>query len=209
MVRSTSGNKMSDTAMLTRGTANKPGTGGPAGDLVDDAVTPGGGASGTITFTLFHRPDDLRGRRRRVPARTRDEDPDRRRQLRAGQLHAGFAGHLHLGRELHRRLAEHEERRTRRPAPITSEDVVVRQIPTHIKTKQSWYPNDTATITSTIGNLAAGGTVAFNLYATDDCSGAALFSREHDVTGGNNSAEVSTTTPAHVQDHHRLQRPRG
>src|SRR5262249_31313078 len=43
----------------------------------------------------------------------------------------------------------------------SAEDVVVQQIPTDLKTKQSWFPNDTATIctgtcATTSGNLAAG-----------------------------------------------------
>src|SRR5262249_40062157 len=54
-------------------------------------------------------------------------------------------------------------------------------------------PNDTATITSTIGNLAAGGSVQFSLYANATCLGGALFTQTVSVPGGAPSAEVSTT----------------
>jgi hypothetical protein len=46
------------------------------------------------------------------------------------------------------------------------EDVVVRQIPTAISTAQKVFPNDSATITSSVAgnNLPSGGTVIFRLY---------------------------------------------
>jgi hypothetical protein len=58
-----------------------------------------------------------------------------------------------------------------------NEDVTVQQIPTDIKSKQSWYPNDTATVCSgtcstlsgTLAN-ATGGTLDFYLYASASCS---------------------------------------
>src|SRR6185503_19808746 len=75
----------------------------------------------------------------------------------------------------------------------TDEDVVVRQIPTEIKTKQDWMPNDTATISSTIGNLVAGGSVQFSLYPNATCTGTASFTQTVAVPGGAATAEVSTT----------------
>jgi hypothetical protein len=76
----------------------------------------------------------------------------------------------------------------------TPEDVTVRQIPTDIKTKQSWFPNDTATITSTVtgDNLGAGGTVDFTLYDTGTCTGNALYTERQTLTGGSHSEEVAT-----------------
>jgi len=80
------------------------------------------------------------------------------------------------------------------------EDVVVRQIPTDVKTKQSWYPNDTATITSTAAGdlLAAGGTVEFTLYDTGTCTGNVLYKETKTnvvPAGGLHSKEVSTSNP--------------
>ena len=65
-----------------------------------------------------------------------------------------------------------------------NETVQVLQIPTAIKTKQSWFPNDTATISATSGNLGAGGSVVFTLYSTDDCTGAVLYTETETITGG-------------------------
>jgi hypothetical protein len=50
-----------------------------------------------------------------------------------------------------------------------AEKVTVRQIPTEISTHQSAFPNDSATITSSVAgnNLPAGGTVIFRLYQAD------------------------------------------
>ena len=75
----------------------------------------------------------------------------------------------------------------------TNEDVTVRQIPTEIKTKQSWIPNDTATISATTGNLAAGGTVAFSLYGNATCSGTALYSETKTLSGGSPTEQVGTS----------------
>jgi hypothetical protein len=74
----------------------------------------------------------------------------------------------------------------------TREDVTVRQIPTEVKTKQGWYPQDTATVTSTVGNLASGGTVDFYLFDNAGCTGTAKYAERVSVTGGSASQEVST-----------------
>jgi hypothetical protein len=74
-----------------------------------------------------------------------------------------------------------------------NEDVTIQQIPTNIKTQQSWIPNDTATVTAASGNLAAGGTVAFSLYSNATCSGTALYTESKTLTGGSTSEEVGTS----------------
>jgi hypothetical protein len=78
-------------------------------------------------------------------------------------------------------------------AAPSSEKVTVEQIPTEIKTKQSWIPNDTANIHATSGNLAAGGTVVFSLFSNNTCSGTPLFTQTKTLTGGATDEEVSTT----------------
>ena len=75
-----------------------------------------------------------------------------------------------------------------------TEVVQVQQIPTTIKTKQSWFPNDTALISASTGNLPAGGTVVFTLFTNADCTGAVLYGPEtRNVTGGNPTETLSTT----------------
>ena len=73
-----------------------------------------------------------------------------------------------------------------------AEKVTVQQIPTDIKTRQSWFPNDTATVSATSGNLVAGGSVLFELFTNATCTGTAAFSETVAVPGGASSAEVGT-----------------
>jgi hypothetical protein len=75
-----------------------------------------------------------------------------------------------------------------------NEAVTVQQIPTDIKSKQSWYPNDTATISSTVtgDNLVAGGTVDFSFYTSSDCTGSAVYSERQTLAGGSHTEEVGT-----------------
>jgi hypothetical protein len=75
----------------------------------------------------------------------------------------------------------------------SNERVTVEQIPTDIITRQSWFPNDTATVSATAGNLAAGGKVLFELFTNATCDGTAVYSEEVDVPGGSPSAEVGTS----------------
>jgi len=79
------------------------------------------------------------------------------------------------------------------------EDVVVQQIPTEIKSAQSWFPNDFATITSTVtgDNLVAGGTVDFSLYNDASCgkapgTGTVQYSERQTLAGGTHSEQVRT-----------------
>ena len=86
---------------------------------------------------------------------------------------------------------------------------MVRQIPTAIKTKQSWIPNDTATITVDIGNLVAGGSVAFTSTTNATCTGSAVYAQTVAVPGGGPSAEVSTTNDDTPTFTNPLRRRRG
>jgi hypothetical protein len=75
----------------------------------------------------------------------------------------------------------------------TDEDVTVRQIPTGVISKQSWIPNDTATVSASTGNLASGGSVVFELWNTATCDGTKLYTETVSVPGGSPTAEVSTS----------------
>jgi hypothetical protein len=197
------GQPVIDRANLT-GTANRPGTGG----LGDGSINPTGGngpAQGTITFKLYG-PDtagstancntlaagfatahpngiqvNVNGDGVYGPVSFTPEAP--------GVYHwkATYDGDL-----LNPNTEPSGEANSNCTDP--NEDVTVRQIPTDIKTKQSWFPNDTATITSTVAgdNLGAGGTVDFTLHPTADCTGTALYSERQTLTGGTNSEEVTT-----------------
>jgi hypothetical protein len=76
------------------------------------------------------------------------------------------------------------------------EESFVSQIPTTVITKQSWYPNDTATIASTVGNLA-GGHVDFALYNNADCTAGTnnvniLYTERQSIGSSGSSQEVKT-----------------
>jgi hypothetical protein len=77
----------------------------------------------------------------------------------------------------------------------TTECFHVVTIPTSIKSKQSWYPNDTATVTASSGNLGASGTIVFQFFASTDCTGTVLYQETQTVTGGATSEEHSTSNP--------------
>jgi len=187
------GQPVTDTAVLT-GTANQEGSGGPAGstDGSINPTVPGGPAGGTITFTLVK--NDCTTLATGTGLNPQTVGPV------IGDGSYGPVSFIPDAPGIYHWKATY----TGDPPNTVgtfhnltctdpSESVVVRQIPTEIKTKQSWIPNDTATITSTIGNLAAGGSVAFSLYANPTCTGGALFSQTVSVPGGAPSAEVSTT----------------
>ena len=65
-------------------------------------------------------------------------------------------------------------------------------IGTDLKTQQSWFPNDTATVSAESGVLGPDGSVTFALFPNATCSGLATYSESVDVTGGTASEEVST-----------------
>ena len=186
------GSPVTDTALLTN-TANHQGSAGPAGstDGSINPTVPGPAAGGTITFTLLKNDCTTLAtgtgtNPQNVPVSGDGPygpvsfTPDAPGTYHWVAIYSGDAPNT-VGNS-HNSLCNDP-----------SESVIVRQIPTEIKTKQSWIPNDTATITATIGNLAAGGTVSFSLYTNPTCTGSAVFSQTLPVPGGTPSAEVSTT----------------
>jgi len=191
------GQPVTDTAVLTN-TANHQGSGGPAGST-DGSINPataGGPASGTITFTLMksdcrtvasgtgQNPSTVpvHGDGTYGPATFVPDAP--------GTYHwvASYSGDA-----VNTIGSSHNDSCT-----DSLEDVVVRQIPTEIKSKQDWIPNDTATVTSTIGDLADGGNVVFTLYDNATCNGNVKYTQTVSVQGGAASREVSTSNTTKV-----------
>jgi hypothetical protein len=163
------GQPVTDTATLGN-TAHKPGTGGPDPDATTNGsinpTTLGGDATGTITFTLYKNNTctvlatgtgtnpqtvNVTGNGVYGPVSFTPDAP--------GTYHwvASYSGDL--------------PNTTASPASACldeNEDVEVRQIPTSILTDQWVYPNDSATVSSTVaGNeLPTGGEIVFKLYDT-------------------------------------------
>jgi hypothetical protein len=185
------GQPVTDTATLT-GTAHRPGSGGPAGST-DGSINPttlGGDAQGLITFTLY----------KDATCTTKATGTGTNPQTRSisGDGSYGPVSFTPDAPGTYHWVATYpgDLPNTTKPDDVAcddaNEDVVVRQIPTDIKTKQSWYPNDTATVSATTGNLAGGGSVLFELFTTVDCPGAAVFSETKSISGGAPTEEVGT-----------------
>ena len=191
------GQPVTDTATLGN-TAHKPGTGGPAGSNGSiNPTTPGGDATGTITFTLYK--DTPAPNQCTVKATS--NNPSEQNPQTVNVSGDGSYGPVSFtpdapGRYIWVASYSGDSPNTNASGPSScndaNEDVIVRQIPTEIKTKQSWFPNDTATITSTIGNLGSGGSVVFSLYDNATCSGTAKYTETKSISGGSTSQEVST-----------------
>ena len=191
------GQPVTDTASLSN-TANHQGSGGPSGstDGSINPATPGGPALGTITFTLVK--SDCR-----TLASGTGQNPVTSPVLGDGtygpvSFVPDAPGTYHWIASYSGDAANTVGSSHNDQCNDSNESVVVRQIPTEIKSKQDWIPNDTATITSTIGNLADGGSVAFSLYANATCVGTAVYSQTVGVAGGAPSREVSTTNTTKV-----------
>jgi hypothetical protein len=203
------GQPVTDKATLSN-TAHKKGTGGPSGSTdgsigtIANPVTLGGDATGTITFTLYKdTPSDPCS----VPATgTPAGGNPQTLTLGSGSTGAGNGDYGPVsftpdapGRYIWVADYSGDPPNTTNPDPSScsdeNEDVVVRQIPTEIRTKQSWYPNDTAEIKATTGNLAPGGKVKFELFTNDTCTGAPVYSEEKTIAGGAPTEEVSTSNP--------------
>jgi hypothetical protein len=185
------GQPVTDTATLT-GTAHKPGTGGPAGST-DGSINPatlGGDATGTITFTLYKDSSCS------VLATGTGTNPQT--QSVSGDGTYGPVSFTPDAPGTYHWVASYggDSPNTNASSPSAcldeNEDVVVEQIPTNIKTRQSWYPNDTANVSAASGNLGGGGSVAFSLYDNATCSGTALYTETKSITGGSPSETVST-----------------
>lgn len=197
------GDAVTDEATLT-GTANQPGTGG-LGDGSINPTTAGGSAAGSVSFTLYK--DDCA-----TPATGTGTNPQT--VTVSGDGTYGPVSFTPDAPGTYHWVATYsgDSPNTRAslasdsPCPDGSETVVVRQIPTAISTAQSVYPNDSATITSSVaGNsLPTTGTVSFTLYgptsgqtALQNCqaggSTGSLYSQTLTNVGGAHSVTVSTT----------------
>jgi hypothetical protein len=152
------GNAVTDTATLT-GTANAPGSPIISGPL-------GAAAGGTITFTLYGPDSCTRlatgtGTNPQTVAVSGDNTygpvsftPDAPGVYNWKASYSGDSPNTNATPTVNATCTD------------VNEDVTVRQIPTLITTTQKAYPQDSATITSSVSgdNLGTGGTVVFTLY---------------------------------------------
>jgi hypothetical protein len=204
------GQPISDTVTLS-GTAHKPGTGGPAGSNgTINPTTFGGDATGDITV-IAYGPDSCSTVAFTSGGIAASGDGTYGGAGTAFQFTptapgqyifvAAYAGDLPNTLNIAASACA---------AAPEAEKVTVRQIPTEISTHQSAFPNDSATITSSVAgdNLPAGGTVIFRLYqagggntALQNCqahgttvgSGGLIYAETKNNVGGAHQATTATT----------------
>ncbi len=182
------GQPVADNATLT-GTANEPGTGG----IGDGSINPTGGngpAQGTITFTLFKSDCKTLATGTGTNPQTKPVNGDG--TYGPVSFTPDAPGTYYWDASYPGDPPNTNPATNQTPCPSDSEKVIVRQIPTSVMTKQDWIPNDTATVTSSSGNLASGGSVRFRLFDNATCQGTALYDETVSVPGGGPSAEVNT-----------------
>jgi hypothetical protein len=188
----TLGNPITDTATLT-GTANKPGT------PVINPTTPGGKATGTITFELYgpepaNDPNDPCGPKvfettTPVPVTNGDgtypDPPVSFTPTAAGTYHwkATYSGDSPNTNGTSQHNANCSE---------GTEEVVVTSVASSMETAQRFLPNDSATISAPQGGALAGD-VDFELFASNDCSGTAIYTQNNVAVSGTSPKTVSTT----------------
>jgi hypothetical protein len=184
------GQAVTDTAVLGN-TAHQPGTGGPTGSNGSiNPTTLGGDADGDIKFTLYKDATCT------TPATGTGTNPQT--VTVSGNGTYGPVSFTPDAPGTYYWVAEYDGDLPNTTAASDTacddadEKVVVQQIGTDIKTKQSWFPNDTATVSAESGNLVGGGSVLFELFKSSDCSGSSVYSETVAVPGGNPSAEVGT-----------------
>ena len=169
------GNAVTDSATLG-GTATK-----PANPIINLTGAGGAAAGGTITFKLYGPSDTGCGAlvytsaTVAVSGNTTYNSP-------APQFIPATAGNYHWvavysGDSPNTNGVTHNA-----ACNDTSEDVSVTSVPSSLTSAQEWVPNDSVTVSAPAGgNLA--GTVSFALYASDDCSGASIYSTTKPVAG--------------------------
>jgi hypothetical protein len=180
------GNAVTDSASLG-GTATQ-----PANPVINLTGTGGPAAGGTITFKLYG-PDDCTTLAYTSPTvavsgnGTYNSPTPQFVPTAAGTYHwvAVYSGSLP------------NTNGTTHNAACTdaNEDVVVNTVPSTLSSAQKWVPNDSVTVSATAGGNMAG-TVSFALYATDDCSGTAVYSTTAAVAGASPQTVSTSNTTA-------------
>jgi hypothetical protein len=195
------GNPISDTVTLTN-TAHKPGSGGPAGSNgTINPTTLGGDATGDITLTAYG-PDSCSTVAYGPVTIAASGDGSYGGVASAFEFTPSSPGEYvfvaSYAGDLPNTLGVSAIACANQPS---NEKVTVQQIPTEISTAQRAYPNDSATITSSVVGdiLPATGTVIFRLYdnatcadADDSVGGGLLYKETKTSVGGANSVTVMT-----------------
>ena len=168
------GETLSDSATLS-GTATQ-----PADPVINLTDTGGAAAGGTITFKLYG-PDNCTTLAYTSPTVTVSGNgtyntPNPQFKPTAAGTYHWVA--VYSGDSPNTNGANHNTDCT-----DANEDVVVSTVASTLKSAQNWLPNDSVTVSAPAGSGDLDGTVSFDLYASADCSGAAIYSTTGRVVG--------------------------
>jgi hypothetical protein len=180
------GQTLSDTATLS-GTATQ-----PANPVINLTGTGGSPAGGTITFKLYG-PDNCTTLAYTSPTvavsgnGTYNTPNPQFTPTAAGTYHwvAVYSGSLPNTNGTDHNTSCND----------VDEDVVVSTVPSTLTSAQTWVPNDSVTVSAPAGSGDVAGTVSFDLYASADCSGTAIYSTTAAVSGTSpKTVSTSNTT---------------
>jgi hypothetical protein len=184
------GGTLSDTADLA-GTATR-----PADPVINLTGTGGAEAGGTITFKLYG-PDDCTTLAYTSPEvsvsgdgtyHTPDTPDDPAFTPTAAGTYHWVA--VYSGNSPNTNGASHNT-----DCADEDEDVVVSTVASTLESAQNWLPNDSVTVSAPDGSGDLDGTVSFDLYASGDCSGTAIYSTTAEVAGASpETVSTSNTT---------------
>lgn len=164
------GNQVTDQASLS-GLATQPAT-----PVINLTGTGGAAAGGTLTFKLYGPNDCTTVAHTSTPVAVSGN----------GNYNASFTptapGTYHWVAEYSGNLPNNNATSHNTTCNDSNETVVVNTVPSSMTTAQSWVPNDSATVTASAGGPLAG-SVTFQLFASSDCSGSAIYSKTVAVAG--------------------------
>jgi hypothetical protein len=162
------GQPVSDSATLS-GTAYQ-----PASPVINTTGAHGAAAGGTITFTLYGPSDSGCGTLVSTSAGVAVSG-DATYDTPNPQVVPADAGNYHWVASYSGSSPNTNGTTHNTTCADTDEDVTVNTVETSLSTAQRWVPNDSVTITAAAGGALAG-KAHFDLYASNNCSGTAIYS---------------------------------
>jgi hypothetical protein len=175
------GNPISDTATLS-GTANKPGT------PVINPSTAGGPAGGTITFTAYGPNDCSTVAFTSSPVAVSGDGTYGPVSFTPNAIGTYHWVASYSGDSPNTNATDHNT-----TCNDTDEDVVVSSLASSLSSTQSFIPNDSATVSAPGGgNLA--GSVKFEVFESNNCSGTAIYTQTVAVSGASPKTVSTTNT---------------
>jgi hypothetical protein len=164
------------------------------GEPISDTATLSGGVSptGTITFHLFPSLTDCQNGTNEIDTGLTPVTVNGNGDYNSGNFTPTATGTYYW-------VANYSGDGTNDPSATACDDAneqsVVSKAPSTLETAQSFYPNDSATVSATAGGTPSGD-VTFTLFDSADCSGTVLYGPVTSTLDGNGVASTNNTTVA-------------